>query len=83
MSSVTVLCSDRQLSSDLSDNWATGQPDNFNNEDCVTAEFSAGNPKMLLNDLPCNIGQNFICQKRDAKRGGENVFVHLVSKGSY
>ena len=67
--------SGRQLSDDLSDNWAPGQPDNFDNEDCVTAQFSSGNQNMLLNDLQCGSEQNFLCQKRENKRGGETVFV--------
>ena len=75
-----VWGSNRQLSSEFNDNWATGQPDNFNNEDCATAAFSAGSPRMLLNDLPCGSEQSFICQKRENKRGGENVFVILMSR---
>ena len=68
-----------QLSSEFNDNWAAGQPDNFNNEDCATAAFSAWSPKMLLNDLPCGSEQSFICQKRERKTGGEIVFVPLLS----
>ena len=73
-----VWGSGRQLSGDLSDNWAPGQPDNFNNEDCATAQFSAGSPSTLLNDLSCDREQNFICQKREYKRGGK-YFLSFVS----
>jgi len=42
------------------DNWAPGEPNNWNEEDCATLDASNNG---LWNDLNCNTSLNFVCER--------------------
>ena len=90
--------SGRPLSPDLSELWASGQPDNANEaEHCAEVRIiSDTSAEFNFNDLTCDgsHGQirNFVCQKRstntDLMEAPEHEFLvdlseHLVKPGLY
>jgi hypothetical protein len=57
------------------DNWASGEPNNFNNEDCATIDSVTGQ----WNDLDCNVAKTFICERDQGPVATTQNFVYSAT----